>query len=165
MTVSCPGRPAEGLRASQRLPAARDGRGQVPDLRAPGCGDEGERGAQRDGHRDSGAVQHGGVDDGRAGHVSGQPGCGEAGQPRNEQAARSGELGGPDQLPQPLPCSDLAEHRHRGMRPGELGHRREREERRQHDLSCPQQRVRAAARVGSRAGGDGCGVCCSYRLM
>jgi hypothetical protein len=86
---------AEGWWPSQRRSAARDGHGQVPDLRTPASGDEGKHSAQRDGHRDSGAMHHGRVDDGRVGHVSGQPGCGEPGQPRDEQAGRSGELGGP----------------------------------------------------------------------
>src|SRR6202050_448284 len=98
LPVSCLGRAGGWLAVYPGRSAARDGCGQVPDLLAPACGDERERGAERDGHRDSAAVQHGGGDDGRARHVGRQPGRGKPGQPRDEQADRSGELGGSDQV-------------------------------------------------------------------
>src|ERR1700733_9914854 len=72
MAVSCLGRPGGWLAAYPGRSAAGDGCGQVPDLLAPACGDERERGAERDGHRDSAAVQLRGVGHGREREERGQ---------------------------------------------------------------------------------------------
>jgi len=50
--------------------------------------------------------------------------------------AAAAEFGGSDEVAQPLPGSDLAEHRHRGVRAGELGQGGESEDRCQQDPSA-----------------------------
>ena len=102
-----------------------DGCRQALDLVPPAVGEETNTAHNALSQPDVGAVggvaQHRGIDDGRAGHVGGEPGGRRPGEPGCKQADRPGQFDCSDEGAEPLACSDCPELLHRAARAGQLG--------------------------------------------